>query len=206
MGQNKKIEEQKKGTPIKVIKTPENNFSTKNGMLYAFTVEFDNGDKGQYKARDVNNPKFKEGIETEYILEKVTSDDPNKNWTIYNIKSINSNNFNNNGYKPRTMTKEEQISIFKQVVIEKSIEFERELIKAHIAINIDVSELLKTWLSEIIKKGISEEVNQQLGINASSAFKITIGKIINRCLISGNTNSLSEFSKIYNSVFNFIKI
>lgn len=202
----KKTEEQKKGTPIKVTRLSGKDYPSKNGMLYAFSVVFNNGDKGQYKARDVNNPKFKEGVETDYILEKVVNDEPGKEFTMYNIKSISTGSNFGSGYKPRTMSKEEQVSIFKQVVMEKSIEFERELIKAKITINIDMAELRKHWLQEVSKKGIAEEVNQQLGMNASSAFKITLGNIINKCLQSNSTEPIKDFDTMYEGVFNYIKV
>lgn len=202
----KKTEEQKKGTPIKMTRIPDKDYSSKNGMLYAFSIVFNNGDVGQYKAKDVNNPKFKEGVEADYILEKVVNDEPGKEFTMYNIKSISTGGNFGGGYKPRIMSKEEQISIFKQVVMEKSIELERELIKANIALNIDMTELRKHWLQEISKIGIAEEVNQQLGMNASSAFKITLGNIINKCLLSNSTEPISTFDKLYEVVFNYIKV
>lgn len=61
---------------------------SQHGMIYYFNVEFENGDKGSYGAKDKDDPKFKVGEESEYdITEKDFG-----GAIFYNIKPIYKNN------------------------------------------------------------------------------------------------------------------
>ncbi len=197
-----KEKQEKKGKVVKCDRYSDGDYDGQHGTLYAFSVEFDNGDKGTYKAKDVNNPKFKVGEIADYELEKVTLDNGN---SFFNIRSVSNKDFKKNGYKK--MTIEEQQSIFKQVAMTESITAERYLIKAGIEYSSDFFTVLrKKWINALNNKGINgTTVDQQLGINASSAFKITIGMLINSCLKGNNASYLlDEFDNSFNSIFNYI--
>lgn len=194
---------EKRSRCVKCERSDKNNYQSPHGTLFGFLVEFENGDKGVYKAKDVNNPKFKIGEECDYILEKIVSDDPSKTWTIYNIKSVGKKD-GFGGYTKKKKTPEEQISIFKQIVLALSIEAERELIKAKIE-SPNFIELRKSWLALLIKKSIiNNTTDETLGITSSSAIKIAVGYAVNECLSSNLNVPLIDISHRFEQIFNYI--
>lgn len=68
--------------------------NTKYGSCYSFEVTFDNGDKGDYLSKSQQQDKFKEGIETEYTIEKRE----NGQYVNYTIRPIVQNG--GNGFVP----------------------------------------------------------------------------------------------------------
>lgn len=74
--------EQKKSIVRSAIYQKE--FNSKFGPAHIFEITFDNGDKGQYFSKSKEQDKFKEGQETEYIIEMKV----NGNYTNYTIKPI----------------------------------------------------------------------------------------------------------------------
>ena len=97
----------KKSVPVKVEPNEKGNFQSQHGMLYAYFVEMQNGDKGAYKCKDPQNPKFKVGVEIEYeveIKEGVSSN--GMEYKITNLKPV-SQGGNNGNYKRRETTPNE---------------------------------------------------------------------------------------------------
>lgn len=62
--------------------------SGNNGLFYIFEITFDNGDSGVYFSKTETQDTFKEGIETDYTIEKKV----NGNYTNYSIKPLKSGN------------------------------------------------------------------------------------------------------------------
>lgn len=204
MGVKTESKVEKKSKCVKCDRSERDDYQSAHGTLFGFLVEFENGDKGIYKAKDPNNPKFKIGEECDYILEKVVSDDPSKTWVIYNIKSVGKKDGFGGGYTKKKKTPEEQTSIFKQIVLTLSIEAERELLKAKIE-SPNFTELRKSWLVLLIKKSIiNNTTDETLGITSSSAIKITVGYAVNECLTSNTNTPLVDISQRFEQIFNYI--
>lgn len=63
-------------------------FSGKNGLAYIFEIAFDNGDVGQFFSTSETQSTFKEGVDTDYTIEK-KENGQYTNITIRPVKAAN---------------------------------------------------------------------------------------------------------------------
>ena len=77
--------ELKKSIVISCKRNAENDYSSKNGTLYAFDVVLKNGDTGTYYGKNIDNPLFKVDEEATYFVDTITSD-KNPEWKRTNLR------------------------------------------------------------------------------------------------------------------------
>lgn len=63
-------------------------FNGKNGTAYIFEITFDNGDTGQFFSSTETQSTFKEGVETDYTIEKKE----NGQYVNYTIRAVKTGN------------------------------------------------------------------------------------------------------------------
>ena len=97
--------------------TKEDN-SYQGRETFGFDIEFENGQKGIYQAKDQNNPKFKVGETFTFTVNKMTSE-KNPEWSKIYIKK-KQEPFSKGGYKQ--LSPEEQKSIAYQIASEIAID------------------------------------------------------------------------------------
>ena len=163
----------KKGTTLhesvctKCIRDEREDFDSSYGKLYGFYVEFEDGSKGIYNAKDGNNPKIKIGEKASFYVDSITSD---KNPDSEKLKIRYEKPFTpgNNSFKP--MPPEQQKSIAMQVAYEVAIDF---CVKTGTSDIKTVSNNIYGW---IVAKGLTSDIQRRAcGVSrlAVRAFDIT---------------------------------
>ncbi len=167
-----------KGTEVKKSKVkvcnrnPKNDYKSPNGMLYAFDVEFENGDKGEYMSKNEDAPKFKEGEVASYKVDVMTSS-KNPDWSKNLIKyhSEFERGGSKGGYKPKTPA--QRASILFQVIISSLYELANN---NHEHVTTDQISALAPKILKIAFLKIKEKKDdniETLSIEYSSAMKLT---------------------------------
>ncbi|CAK0747904.1 hypothetical protein CCP3SC1AL1_1560010 [Gammaproteobacteria bacterium] len=186
---------------ISVVKnvTYKNNFTGQHGTIYYHTIEFENGDKGEYGSKKQDQTTFIIGkeINYEYISEEKIGKD-GKPWTKIIIKPIydkQTSSPKSPSYKGKTP---EQIkSILKSVARDTAIDISRnanqeKLTEQHV---LDLSNAIYDWLN----KADTEEKR----IIRCSAMKITAKSILIKYFNMNSTNNILEVAtNHYNYISN----
>ena len=196
----------KKSIPVKVERNEKGDYSGQHGMLYAYFVEMQNGDKGSYKCKDVSNPKFKVGVEIEYEVE--VKEGVSSNGMEYKITSLKPVSQGGGGnWKRKETTPNEMNCLILEKVFSASAK-----INLHFAIasfNSD-KEYMTTqraiWSAVLVKDLIKD--NKVVPYNrikaCFDAFNIVIDNLIASAIHSENIQEFNKFAEMYAQMSNLL--
>ena len=112
----------------------KSDYEGKYGMMYYHTIEFDNGDKGQYCSKSKEQNKFVVDKEADYTIEKTEKN----GYTNYTIKPYTENTFQGGGGKKQSNNASFALSYSKDLVIAGKVSIEQIL---------ETANKLNNWLN-----------------------------------------------------------
>ena len=199
----------KKSTPVKVERNEKGDFNSQHGMLYAYFVEMQNGDKGVYKCKDVNNPKFVIGKEIEYDVE--VKEGVSSSGMDYKITTLKpASNGGNGNYKKKEVTKEEAIAYVNEKVYTASAELEKCFAISRSKLTPEHQEYFKKqrsiWTTTLQNAIIRDDkVVGYTKMKASfDAFRITTDFLIARSISDSNISLFDGFVTMFNQFLNVL--
>jgi hypothetical protein len=194
----------KKGKVISCVRNQASDWLSPNGMLYAFDVEMDNGDRGTYKAKNADNPKFVIGQEATYNIDTVTKKDGSGDIVGYNIRNVSEfkSNSGGGGYKPKSI--EEQKSIILQVLLSELYDSSVRHVENYNSklMNSIIQDTFNFVTNKVFS--VDEKERASMSIEYCSAIKIAF-KALSRDILTNTVEITSELiNEKIEKTFNFI--
>lgn len=157
--------------------------------MYAFDIEFDNGDKGVYNSRQENQNTFVQGKIATYTIETIERNGPKGPWTQVVVKP----------YKQEVLAsdKVKNKRILKAVALETAI-----LLKAHIQSNkkvIELADVFYEWVEETVGEATDTRISAQAALlRAATQVSLSSQKIKDDCA------DISVFLKYAKSFYDYM--